>query len=458
LSAATVVNIDFEDPSGNEMDQVKTLVYSPLTVNFSTTNPAEPFPYRGKYGDPGATGWWCNAESENDVLSDQFYPGADFFLGWSACDPITYDLQILFSLPIDKLEGDCFDMDDGEQFKITACRIDGTPIVGPGSTMTVTPSFPSGGGDCRIQHWVVSGSNIRMVKFEGDKPAGNHGSGIDNLTVTYTYVPYQGPGINKTLKNIGTATAYDVSVVLHGKQETSWRYMDNWKSYFETYYPDLVNGPSTKLTWSHLDDLNTPSPIPPGNSVHVGWRIIGTDGVGKVLDMFWTDINGERIAGSQIKQTVSSYVYYTLSQSLVFRWDNVFTPEIGPPTDLIVENVSYLKTTSPYYMDSLNLDNAALNAALIDIPGTWTIPPGESDSIQIPVTVAQNEYVVLHYKVTGPGTTAESDDWVQTDMMVAPVQIPTLSEWGMIIFVVLLAGWMTFVVVRRWKASHVTAA
>jgi hypothetical protein len=35
--------------------------------------------------------------------------------------------------------------------------------------------------------------------------------------------------------------------------------------------------------------------------------------------------------------------------------------------------------------------------------------------------------------------------------------IPTLSEWGMIIFVVLLAGWMTFVVVRRWKASQAMA-
>jgi hypothetical protein len=38
-----------------------------------------------------------------------------------------------------------------------------------------------------------------------------------------------------------------------------------------------------------------------------------------------------------------------------------------------------------------------------------------------------------------------------------PSQIPTLSEWGLIIFVVLLAGWMTFVVVRRWRASHATA-
>jgi hypothetical protein len=36
--------------------------------------------------------------------------------------------------------------------------------------------------------------------------------------------------------------------------------------------------------------------------------------------------------------------------------------------------------------------------------------------------------------------------------------IPTLSEWGMIVFVVLLAGWMTFVVVRRWKASQAAEA
>jgi hypothetical protein len=36
--------------------------------------------------------------------------------------------------------------------------------------------------------------------------------------------------------------------------------------------------------------------------------------------------------------------------------------------------------------------------------------------------------------------------------------IPTLSEWALIIFVVLLAGWMTVVVVRRWRAPHATAA
>ena len=36
--------------------------------------------------------------------------------------------------------------------------------------------------------------------------------------------------------------------------------------------------------------------------------------------------------------------------------------------------------------------------------------------------------------------------------------IPTLTEWGMIVFVVLLGGWLTFVVVRRWRRSHAIAA
>jgi len=36
--------------------------------------------------------------------------------------------------------------------------------------------------------------------------------------------------------------------------------------------------------------------------------------------------------------------------------------------------------------------------------------------------------------------------------------IPTLTEWGMIIFALLLAGWMSFVVVKRWRRSHAMAA
>ena len=43
------------------------------------------------------------------------------------------------------------------------------------------------------------------------------------------------------------------------------------------------------------------------------------------------------------------------------------------------------------------------------------------------------------------------------DVVPQYTQIPTLSEWGLITFVVLLAGWMTFVVVRRWRRPHATA-
>lgn len=34
-------------------------------------------------------------------------------------------------------------------------------------------------------------------------------------------------------------------------------------------------------------------------------------------------------------------------------------------------------------------------------------------------------------------------------------EIPTLSEWGMIIFSVLLVGWISFVIVRRRRLADV---
>jgi len=40
-------------------------------------------------------------------------------------------------------------------------------------------------------------------------------------------------------------------------------------------------------------------------------------------------------------------------------------------------------------------------------------------------------------------------------VVVCPSVIPTLTEWGMIIFCVLLFAWMAWVIVRRRKAAKV---
>jgi hypothetical protein len=187
LSANTVVGIDFEDPQGYELKPVSTpLDYPPLTIEFKSTNPAKPNPYLGKYGDPGAGGWLCNILGQNDVTIPPYTQGGQFFLSWVINDPINYDLEVRFSQSVDKFEGDIFDVDPvGEVFIITAYDASEINVI---SSMTVTPSSPPGGGDCGIQHWAVSGSGIRMVKFDGYKPTDNLGFGIDNLKVTYTPV------------------------------------------------------------------------------------------------------------------------------------------------------------------------------------------------------------------------------------------------------------------------------
>jgi hypothetical protein len=100
------------------------------------------------------------------------------------------------------------------------------------------------------------------------------------------------------------------------------------------------------------------------------------------------------------------------------------------------------------------------DGALLDIDSTVNIPT-------VAALVAQLPGAQILFLKTGFGIDS-SDVFVggkhdSTLVLVAAggvssAQIPTLSEWGMIVFVVLLAGWMAFVVVRRWKKTGVTAA
>jgi len=44
---------------------------------------------------------------------------------------------------------------------------------------------------------------------------------------------------------------------------------------------------------------------------------------------------------------------------------------------------------------------------------------------------------------------------VGTDLQDSVAGIPTLSQWMLLVFALLLAGWITFVFIRRWRRPQV---
>ncbi len=454
LAAPTVCPIDFEGLPGAQADMsVPTWDCGPLTVSFSTTNPNPCVPYLGDWGEPGQ-GWLCNQNGTNDVTIPP-YSGGLWFLTWVACDPRANDMVVEFSQVVERFEGYIFDIDDGwaeEEFIIRAYRANGSIA----DQMTVNRFSPAGGGDCGVQHWEVAGTGIKKVTFDGSKPTDNLGFGIDNLEVTYD--PAQGPGINKDLTNIGTIDAYDVSIVLKGSHLTSWEHMGGFKNFFTQPYP-FPGGSNTLLKWSYFVDPNNPDqdpdPIRPGDMVHIGWQIIGSDGIGTILDMYWTDEDGERILGSKICQTAAHFVY--VGGTPIFSLANDFVPDsdFGDPVPLTIADLFFQIRPEAIDLDSLNLDNAALNAAFESIPGTWTIAPGESISVDIPMDVPADQYILARYTVDCPNGCAGVIDFVQLPTT-PDDEIPTLTEWGLIIFVMLLMGCMAWVFVRRRKMAAVS--
>ena len=71
---------------------------------------------------------------------------------------------------------------------------------------------------------------------------------------------------------------------------------------------------------------------------------------------------------------------------------------------------------------------------------------------------ADQARAMIRKDMTNNGWDISENEITLPNRSAADAVIPTLSEWGMIFFVVLLAGWMAFVVVRRSRRSHATAA
>jgi hypothetical protein len=213
---------------------------------------------------------------------------------------------------------------------------------------------------------------------------------------------------NKDFTNTGTVPAFDIAILITGHQVVTDLYngfppgriggMTSAGSF--SNFSALFQGANELLHWQNLNGTN--APINPGTFVHVGWC---TPSPNQMVNIFWTDINGNQLPGSIIQETGSE------PNGLGVQWNNAFAAGTNPA---VVSNIRFALPASPFPLDQLNAANTQLAGELQALPGppSFQIPPGGSVTEPVPGATA-GAWVVMVYDVNGSGSGAATTDYIQ---------------------------------------------
>src|SRR5580704_2621458 len=115
------------------------------------------------------------------------------------------------------------------------------------------------------------------------------------LSMGLLAIAAQAYDVNKDLRNLGPA-AHDLAVVLSGP-ETIIAHYDGYPSGNFASFSNGLSGSNQLLRWQNFWDGND-NRIENGQVIHVGWTT--ADHSSSILDMYWTDVCGNRIPGSVV--------------------------------------------------------------------------------------------------------------------------------------------------------------
>lgn len=213
--------------------------------------------------------------------------------------------------------------------------------------------------------------------------------------------------VNKDLTNRGPA-AYDLAIVLQGLETLTNSFNGHTGGdkvgWFDAPSTTTVGG-NTVIHWQNFAD-GTDNQINNNQTIHVGFST--ADGTHTIVDMYWTDIHGNRIPGSVVYDVSTGQTYK--SGQLNWQWANNF----ATAAQISVSNVRYAVFPQPFPLAQLNGENAELARALATLTPDFVLGPGEQRSIALPASVPQGSAVITVYETSAPGTGANLVNFVQT--------------------------------------------
>jgi hypothetical protein len=236
---------------------------------------------------------------------------------------------------------------------------------------------------------------------------------------------------------------WDFKVILQGEVNVLWWYTgypDAWRfQQFEWWHPG--DGTTVLKWWDPIGPSGEPGPIPYCVYVHVGWLI---DPPTNVILCSWTDEHQNPIFPQGFVKEPSHFVTPLPDPVLILS----YWIEYG---EAEVSDFYYQFYQEEIPLDQLNDRNPMLDPAnMIPVPGSWVIPPGSEVFIPIPDPPGPDWYYVYRFKGWCDNI---FEDFGQHQMEEEQADIPTLTEWGMIILALLLLTAGTIAVVRRRKAA-----
>jgi hypothetical protein len=126
----------------------------------------------------------------------------------------------------------------------------------------------------------------------------------------------------------------------------------------------------------------------------------------------------------------------------------------GPLPVSATFNISITSGTSSFHTWSVSDDAAWLEVS--PAGGNGGAPISEEIEVSINTTSLPPAVYTSTITVTSTGV-GNSPQQVEVSYSVVITDIPTLSEWGLILMTVSLLGWVAYVVVRRRKAYQPSA-
>ncbi|MGZ3457652.1 MAG: hypothetical protein ACXU86_04020 [Archangium sp.] len=221
--------------------------------------------------------------------------------------------------------------------------------------------------------------------------------------------------INIDIRNNGP-DAYDFAVILSGVETVNWTFNGPYNGQTFGQVTKVQVGTDTLIHWQN-PSLGV---IAAGSVFHIGWTT--TDHTSQIKDMYFTDKFGQRIMCSQVKIVGSHPIHPGFPGGVA-----VFENALAATDTIAIRNPRFVVFDQPQPLAALNSQNQEIMGQLRPLTGDFTVRPGETVQVQLPVIPTAGQGVLLVYDTNGaPDSAADITVFVQGTADTAP-QAATLK-------------------------------